>query len=152
LYRFEELPQMRENFQKLDLEAKSHSPSKLSQVLIDAVRSATNGIGLEIELDVPAGLDFPVDHDQIRLMVHSLTRAAAKAVEAGGEITLTAWQAGESLEIEVADNGPPLEQRPRYLPMSAAALKAELIWQNCPQGGAAVTAVIARHALKRSAA
>lgn len=68
------------------------------------------------------------------------------------EISISAWQTGHSIELEVASNQGDLEEMPPSLPMIAAALGVPLCWQNCPQGGVAVTAVLPQSEMRREAA
>jgi signal transduction histidine kinase len=147
---------MRQNQEKIQLVGDHDIPCRVSRLVREAVWAAIGDAAIRVELDVPERIEFPVDPVLFSRLVQSLTRAAAEALQnkpnSGGEICITAWQAGETLEIEVADNGPPLDDRPRYLPLTAAQLGADLLWQACPQGGSAVTAIISRSAAKRSAA
>lgn len=146
---------MRQNQEKNKL-AGGDNVCPVSQLVREAVWAGVGDAAIRVELDLPDVIEFPVDPVLFSRLVQSLTRAAAESLQnkanSVGEISVTAWQAGETLEIEVADNGPPLDARPRYLPLTAAQLGADLVWQACPQGGAAVTAVITRSAAKRSAA
>jgi len=57
----------------------------------------------------------------------------------GGDLTITACETAQGLELELADTGCDIENRVQRTPIAAAAMGVELVWQNCPQGGAAVT-------------
>ena len=121
-------------------------------MIADAAREGIGSRTVKLEVDVPELLVWPASTEAIGTLVGALVRGAVDNLGPGGEILVTAWQRGEVLEIEVADNGPALDSRPQRLPMSAAALGAELVWQNCPQGGAAVTAILTRAERLREAA
>ncbi|WP_164102886.1 histidine kinase [Candidatus Laterigemmans baculatus] len=127
-------------------------PVPLRELLSQAARTAILDAPVQLEVDVPAGAQFSVDAGRLTELVTAMVRGSLACLPAGGEITLTLWQTAGSCEIEVADNGPPIESRPRRLPMVAASLGAELLWQNCPQGGAAVTATLRRPQALREAA
>lgn len=142
---------MRKNLEKIS-QPDSSVETRLKPILVDAIDYGIGGARIKLELDIPDGVSFPVDSIQLVHLVRSLVSASASVLEEHGEISVTVWEAGESLEIEVADNGPALDLRPRFLPLAAATLGADLVWQNCPQGGAAVTAVVPRVKPKRSAA
>ncbi|NND97012.1 MAG: ATPase, partial [Pirellulaceae bacterium] len=62
----------------------------------------------------------------------------------GGDLVITGCETPLGVELEVADSGCDIESRPQNLPLAAAAIQAKLNWQNCPQGGAAVTITFAR--------
>lgn len=122
--------------------------SLLSQAAHDAIGDAPVGL----EIDIPAEARFPVDSDRLAALVTAMVRGSLDCLPSVGEIMLTVWPTAGGLEIEVADNGPSVESRPHRLPMVAASLGAELVWQNCPQGGAAVTAKLRRPLALREAA
>jgi hypothetical protein len=71
---------------------------------------------------------------------------------AGGDLTLTAWSDGERVELEIADTGRAIAERPQCLPLVAAVVGAQMCWQDCPQGGAAVTIFFGRRVAQQSAA
>lgn len=128
----------------------------LRTLLCQAARRAIEGAAVSVEpisleFDIPEDAAFP-QPQQLAELVSALVRGSLDCLPDGGEIMLTFWQASDHCEIEVADNGPAAEARPHRLPMIAAALGAELVWQNCPQGGAAVTARLRRTASIREAA
>ena len=132
----------------------SQSPHdhSLRSLLRDVAREAIGEAPVRLEVDVPADASFPVAPQRLAELVAAMVRGALDCLPSSGEITLTYWQAGDSCEIEVADNGPAIDARPRRLPLVAASLGAELVWQNCPQGGAAVTARLRRSLALREAA
>lgn len=142
----------RKNFEKSGLAENELPRPCLSQLITAAVAVGVGEADIRVELDVPESLTFPVDPAGVSLLVQSLVSSAVACLDSDGEITVTAWQAGELLEIEIADNGPAIQTRPRFIPHVAAALGCQLVWQNCPQGGAAVTVVVPRLVAKRSAA
>lgn len=143
---------MRKKIEKLGSAENSTDVSDLSKRLVAAAVRGVGNAHVRLEMDIPAELSFPRDSEKLAQLVQSLVGSAVASLECDGEIAVTAWQAGETLEIEVADSGPAVQDRPRFLPLAVGALGAELVWQNCPQGGAAVTVVVPRVAPKRSAA
>lgn len=130
----------------------SPRPIPLRSLLSRAAYDAIGDAPVSLEIDIPADAQFPVDGERLADMVTAMVRGSLACLPSDGEIMLTVWQTAGSCEIEVADNGPAIESRPRRLPMIAAALGAELLWQNCPQGGAAVTATLRRPLALREAA
>lgn len=120
----------------------------LRQAALNAIGSAD----VRLEIDAPADLRCGIDSASLVELVTAMVRAAVACLPADGEIILTLWQSDSTCEIEVADNGPAVESRPRRLPLAAAALGAEMVWQNCPQGGAAVTAKLRPWLASREAA
>ncbi|MEM6473557.1 MAG: ATP-binding protein [Planctomycetota bacterium] len=94
-----------------------------------------------LESDVDMDLQIPGDPNQTAELIRSLAQQALEAMPDGGDLTVTACVVSQRLELEIADNGCSVQTRPRNFPIAAASLKAELQWQDCPQGGGAVTIV-----------
>ncbi len=94
-------------------------------------------IALEMDIDI----ELPVPADAVRTadLIRTLVKQAIDEMPAGGDLTVTACNTQNGIELEMADTGSDIEQRAQRLPMAAAAIGASLVWQNCPQGGAAVT-------------
>ena len=143
---------MRENQEKIPNSEVLAENAGLCRSLAAAVGLGVEGSSVAVELDFPEFIRFPVAEELLCQLVQALVRGAVASFESHGELYVTAWEASDSLEIEVADSGPALEGRPRILPIAAAALNAKLVWQNCPQGGVAVTAMIPRVRAVRFAA
>ncbi|SMP39965.1 hypothetical protein SAMN06265222_101384 [Neorhodopirellula lusitana] len=95
-----------------------------------------------LEVDIDHDIRLPVDSASFCQLIDSLLRQAIGEMSEGGELTITACESHTGVELEIADTGCDVEQRACKFPMIAAALAAELSWQNCPQGGAAVTAIL----------
>lgn len=92
-----------------------------------------------LELDIDLKIPVPCDHQRTADLITALSRQALDAMPDGGDLMITACQTSAGLELEIADSGIDASKRERHLPIVAAALNAELQWQNCPQGGEAVT-------------
>lgn len=92
-----------------------------------------------LEMDVDLELPIPCDPQQAADLITALSRQALDAMPDGGDLTVTACQTASGIELEIADSGADAEQRGCHHPIAAAAINAELTWQNCPQGGVAVT-------------
>lgn len=113
--------------------------------LAELIRQAVDGLLAHHPTEI--GCDFDLDPqiivrqmpDKIRDLVHALVRQSLQEMDGGGELTITAWSDGERVELEIADTGRSVAQRPTRLPLVAAVVGARLHWQDCPQGGAAVT-------------
>ncbi|TWU10731.1 ATP-binding protein [Allorhodopirellula heiligendammensis] len=100
-------------------------------------------ICLEVDIDMDLRVNF--DAASLSQLIDSLVRQALVEMPSGGELTITACESPTGVELEIADTGSDVEMRACKLPMVAAAMAAELVWQNCPQGGAAVTARLPRY-------
>ena len=94
-----------------------------------------------LEMDVPVDLGVPADSVQTAEMIRALVAQSLVEMPDGGELLVTARSTPNGTELEIADSGGRIESRPRHLPFAAAKLNVELLWQDCPQGGAAVTVV-----------
>jgi len=106
-----------------------------------------------LEVDIDMDVRLPVDSPSLCQVLDSLVRQALAQMPDGGELTITACESATGVEIELADTGPDVAARPCRLPMIAAAMSADIKWQNCPQGGGAVTVNIPfyRRTIRRAA-
>lgn len=115
----------------------------LLEVLQRTTSQRLEGVRCRVDYDIPATIRTPGPTAAIDQLVGALIDGAVS--EAGDEpleLLITACPIGNTVEIEIADNGPPLASRTKRIPWSAAPLRAHLYWQDCPQGGVAVTAII----------
>ncbi|WP_153559072.1 sensor histidine kinase [Roseimaritima sediminicola] len=125
------------------------SPSQASRTtqkpslrqLVERVTSqalANHAAAVTLTLDIDPRLAPPGDADDVTQLLQVLIGQSLNEM-AAGELSLIAWQGPQSLELEIADSGSPIEQRSCSLPMIAGKLGSRITRQNCPQGGAAVT-------------
>ena len=92
-----------------------------------------------LELDIPTTLEVPADPNQTAELVRTLVVQAIAEMGGAGDLLITACETPNGVELEVADSGCDINARAKSLPMVAGMIGAQLSWQNCPQGGAAVT-------------
>ena len=92
-----------------------------------------------LELDIDTSLDVPADPAGTVLLVRTLVGQALAEMPEGGDLNITACATPQGVELELADTGSDIEDRATRLPLAAAAIGAQVKWQNCPQGGGAVT-------------
>lgn len=104
------------------------------------------------ELDMPVDLMTTADKSRLSDLVTSLVRESLEQMPDGGELTVTGCQTAHGVELEIADTGSDIESRGSRLSLAAAALGCKPQWQNCPQGGAAVTLVLPFNDAARKAA
>jgi hypothetical protein len=104
------------------------------------------------ELNVPIDLMTTADRSRLSDLVGSLVRSSLTQMPEGGELTVTGCMTANGVELEIADTGSDVESRSHQLSLAAAALGCKPQWQNCPQGGAAVTIVLPFHDAVRKAA
>jgi hypothetical protein len=97
-----------------------------------------------LEVDIDGSMGIPADPTRTVDLISVLVKQALAQMPDGGELSITACETAATVELELADTGARVEARPTSLPMAAAAIGAQVIWQNCPQGGAAATIVFAR--------
>ena len=106
-----------------------------------------------LELDIDTAIEVPADPERIVSLLETLVAQSLEQMEGGGDLTVTAYQSPVEVELELADTGCDVEKRPKRLPIVAATIGASLSWQNCPQGGGAVTIRFPRqHQIQRVAA
>ena len=92
-----------------------------------------------LELDIDLSLPIPCNKQRTADLITALFSRALQAMSDGGDLTITACETPDGIELEIADSGTDVGERERHLPIAAAAIDADLTWQNCPQGGVAVT-------------
>jgi len=97
-----------------------------------------------LEMDIDTAIEVPADANRTADLIRSLAQQALSEMPEGGDLTITACQTARGLELELADTGCDVSLRATRLPMAAAAVGADVDWQNCPQGGAAVTVTFPR--------
>lgn len=98
-----------------------------------------------LEMDIDTSIDVPADPAGTVLLIRTLVGQALAEMPDGGDLTITACSSPRGLELEFADTGGDIQERVTRLPLAAAAIGAQVVWQNCPQGGGAVTVTFQRH-------
>jgi len=99
-----------------------------------------------LELDVDVSMPVPADPARTADLIRTLARQALAEMPDGGDLTITACQTANGVELELADTGRDVNRRSNNLPLAAAAIGAKVRWQNCPQGGGCATVVFAPQA------
>ena len=122
--------------------------------------------GIETYLEIPRGMAVSADRDMLRRALLNLVLNALDAMPDGGELVITACCGPHGFELEVADTGPGIEPsalnrifEPFFTTKSegtglglaivlriAEAHHGDVHAVNCPEGGAAFTLRIPRHA------
>ncbi|QDV65885.1 histidine kinase [Crateriforma conspicua] len=97
-----------------------------------------------LEVDIDPSIPVPADPALTTRVVRSIASQVLAELDAGGDLMITACQTDSAVELEIADDGPDIDKRSRSIPIAVAEAGAKLNWQNCPQGGAAVTIVFPR--------
>lgn len=92
-----------------------------------------------LELDIDTSLEVPADAATTVDLLKKLVSQSLAEMPEGGDLVVTACQTPMGLELELADTGCDVSEREKRLPMAAASIGASVTWQNCPQGGGAVT-------------
>lgn len=115
----------------------------VESVAVPLLREHPTPVCLEVEVD--REIEVPGDRAATAELVRVLTQQALSVMPDGGDLTVTGLETGHGVELELADTGRGVDDRERRLPMAAGTLGAEIRWQNCPQGGVAVTVRFPRH-------
>ena len=92
-----------------------------------------------LELDIDTSLPVPADSSKIVELLNTLVSQSLREMPDGGDLYVTACETPTGIELELADTGCDVNDRERRFPVAAAAIGASVRWQNCPQGGGAVT-------------
>ena len=79
---------------------------EMVEAAVDAAAPAAAERGVRITHAVDAGLSAPVERSRMERVLLNLISNAIEAMPGGGEIEITAWREGDTVRIEVADNGP----------------------------------------------
>ncbi|QDS86748.1 hypothetical protein EC9_09220 [Rosistilla ulvae] len=129
---------------------------KVPACLADVVHQVISDLDLEerfrVEVDIPDDIPMPAPARPLAEIVSALAEQATASMEAGGEVAFIGWESPEACELEIADTRCGVLERPCNLPAAMQMTGAELSWQNCPQGGAAVTVRFAKQQISRQAA
>ena len=88
----------------------------LAQDVIDGERLAAGESAVEIEAEIPAGLEVRADAEQLHRVLTNLVRNARQAIVAArrpGRIAIAAREDDEAWWLDVSDTGPGLPRRAR---------------------------------------
>ncbi|QDV67041.1 hypothetical protein Poly24_07320 [Rosistilla carotiformis] len=129
---------------------------KVPACLADVVHQVISDLELEqrfsVEVDIPGEIPMPAPMRPLAELVCALTEQATASMEVGGELAFVGWDSPDACELEIADTGRGVLERQCTLPVSTQLTGAELSWQDCAQGGAAVTVRFAKQQICRQAA
>lgn len=117
--------------------ATTTSLSSLAAKAAENVLSQHSG-QVVLEMNIPATIASPGNPDDMLQLLEILIGQSLNEMD-NGELSIVAWQGGGLLELEIADSGCSIEERSASFPLAVARLHGEIVRQNCPQGGAAVT-------------
>ncbi|MEM9643496.1 MAG: ATPase [Planctomycetota bacterium] len=92
-----------------------------------------------LEVDIDPDIPIPASVESTTAVIRSMTKQILAELDQGGDLLITGCKTESSIELELADDGPAIENRARSVPIAVAEAGADLKWQDCPQGGAAVT-------------
>ncbi len=113
-------------------------------ILVESVASVLltqNSAPICLEVDIASSLKLPANPNQTVDLIRTMVMQAVAEMQQGGELTITAVDGPNGIELEIADTGRAVELRETRIPFAVAAVGARIRWQNCPQGGAAATIV-----------
>lgn len=97
-----------------------------------------------LEIDIDISLEVPADPARTVELLRTLVGQALAEMPTHGDLSITACETSRGVELEMADTGCDVQERATRLPLAAAAIGAQVTWQNCPQGGGAVTVTFRR--------
>ncbi len=127
---------------------------------------------IETVVDIPSDLMLAADRELMGRAVRNLVLGAMEAMPDGGILTATSAASAQAIELEIADTGAFLsdEERQQVASPEPAPVRGVTGWglavvhrivelhggnvsaANCPEGGAAFTLRIPRHAALEAAA
>jgi signal transduction histidine kinase len=138
----------------------------LIEEMFESLAPQLSAQGVTKTVNVPASVVVQADREALRRAVLNLVLNAVDAMPGGGCITVTAVQLRESIELEIADDGPGLSEeakRRAFEPFfttksNGIGLGLAIVYRlveshggdvtarNCPEGGAAFTIRLPRRA------
>ena len=84
--------------------------AKLAAELRDLYEDTAEAAGVQLHVDVPAGLSVNADRDRLRQALANLVDNAIKYTPRGGRVELTASSDHQTVQIRVADTGSGISQ------------------------------------------
>jgi signal transduction histidine kinase len=140
--------------------------AELIHEVCDSLNPQFRAQGIVESIDVSQGMSAEADRGMLRRALLNLVLNALDAMPDGGDLVITACRDGETLEIEVADSGPGLDEEtsrrafePFYTTKGTgtglglsivervtSAHGGEVCAANCSEGGAAFTICLPRQA------
>ncbi len=144
----------------------------LAEEIFDGLMPQLEAQGVELDLDMPDYLRVWADREMIRRALLNLTLNAIDAMPNGGNLTITATEGREFVELEIADSGPGLSSesmhhafdpffstKPNGTGLGLAIVSriveshgGKATAANCPEGGAAFTLFLPRATALEAAA
>lgn len=76
---------------------------------IEPLQTAAGAQRVTIDVDVPAGLELPLERMRIERVFMNLVGNALEVLPEGGRVRIGASDGGDAVEIRVADNGPGIQ-------------------------------------------
>lgn len=145
---------------------------ELVEEVVESLAPQLHAQAVEVDLDTPPNIPLWADREMVRRAVLNLVLNALDVMPGGGELTITAYEGSDGLELEIADSGPGLDEthqgrlfEPFFstketgtgLGLSVVAHVADahggsIVAENCPQGGAAFTLRLPRPLAREAAA
>ena len=144
---------------------------ELVEEICESLSPQFDAQGIEPSIDVPPNTVVAGDREMLRRAILNLALNAVDAMTAGGDLVITSFDGPRSLELEIADSGPGLPQdqlRRLFDPFvstksNGTGLGLAIVQRiveshggrvtavNCPEGGAAFTIELPRHAMGAAA-
>jgi signal transduction histidine kinase len=94
--------------------AENCNPREVIIAAWEASATAAENQGVEIDIDVPEGLEeLPLERSRMERVFINLIGNALEAMPNGGQIRITAHEAADGLRIQVEDNGPGIPEEIR---------------------------------------
>jgi signal transduction histidine kinase len=90
---------------RLELEPEPTDLGELATAAVEAALPAAAEQGIDLQLDAEGSLPLDADADRLRQVLDCLVSNALKFTPAGGTVTVTASNRGDTLRVEVADTG-----------------------------------------------
>ncbi|MEZ6088271.1 MAG: ATPase [Pirellulaceae bacterium] len=129
---------------------------RIPTTLAEVVHQVIDDLRLEnkyfVEVDIPDDIGIPAPSVALSEWITALVKQASDQMRNGGELTFIGWESEQTCELEIADSGRDLRHRNCEVPRAVQLAGGNLRWNNCPQGGVAVTLSIPKRYAQRQAA
>jgi PAS domain S-box-containing protein len=96
---------------RLQLEYETFDLAYAAQYVYSTFRPAAEAKTINLQMQTPQGMEIRADLDRVIQMISNLVSNAIKYTPEGGTVVVRALEEGDSLRIEVEDNGPGISSK-----------------------------------------
>ncbi|MFP4237299.1 MAG: sensor histidine kinase, partial [Desulfonatronovibrio sp.] len=110
----------------MDYDPESSDLNDLAMASINTAKDVAGKKNINISCDIPSGLNILVDQPMINTVIRNLIFNAVKFTHSGGNISLTAREQGDMVEVCVQDDGIGMDEKVRSAVFSTDKSKRQI--------------------------